>query len=217
MSPSELNVALIDYGAGNIRSVHNALIHSGANVTLTDDPAIIEKAHAIVLPGVGAFGDCARALESRGLMPTLKTWTASDKPFLGICVGFQLLFESSEESPGVDGIGFLRGRVRKFNTPNIKVPQIGWNKLTLSNPAHPLWKELPQEPFVYFVHSFFPEPSMPSDITASACYGEPFTAAAGRGNVHGMQYHPEKSQTIGLQMLRNFLSITREYHAPHTT
>ena len=213
MSDHALNIALIDYGAGNIRSVHNALIHSGANVTLTDQPDVIAASHAIVLPGVGAFGDCAQALESRGLMPTLKAWTDANQPFLGICVGFQLLFESSEESPGQHGIGFLKGRVRKFNTPELKVPQIGWNKLTLANPAHPLWRELPSDPFVYFVHSYFPEPLHPEETTASACYGETFTAAAGRGNVHGMQYHPEKSQDIGLQMLRNFLQITREYHA----
>ena len=201
MSESPLNIALIDYGAGNIRSVHNALIHSGANVTLTDHPDTIANSHAIVLPGVGAFGDCAQALESRGLMPTLKGWTRSDKPFLGICVGFQLLFDSSEESPGKNGIGFLNGRVRKFNTPGLKVPQIGWNKLTLTEPSHPLWHGLP------------PDPLNPQDSTASASYGETFTAAAGRGNVHGMQYHPEKSQETGLQMLRNFLHITRAYHS----
>lgn len=213
MSASPLKIALIDYGAGNIRSVHNALIHSGANVTLTDENDLIASSDAIVLPGVGAFGDCADALESRGLMPTLKAWTDANKPFLGICVGFQLLFESSQESPGKHGIGFLKGRVRKFATPGLKVPQIGWNKLNLANARHPLWRELPPDPFVYFVHSYFPEPLHPEETTASACYGETFTAAAGRGNVHGMQYHPEKSQEIGLQMLRNFLQITREYYS----
>lgn len=215
MSDRPLKIALIDYGAGNIRSVHNALIHSGASVTLTDQPHIIAASDAIVLPGVGAFGDCANAVKSRGLMPTLKAWTDADKPFLGICVGFQLLFESSEESPDELGIGFLKGRVRKFSTPNVKVPQIGWNKLTLANSQLPLWRDLPKDPFVYFVHSYYPEPLHPEEITASAHYGETFTAAAGRGNVHGMQYHPEKSQETGLQMLRNFLQMTREYHSQH--
>src|SRR5262245_54065193 len=144
-------LALIDYGSGNVRSVFNALKSLGADVRLTAAVAEIRAAERVVLPGVGAFGDCVRGLEERGLWPVMHDVLQSAKPFLGICVGYQMLFEESEESPGVRGFGFFRGKVRRFSTPGLKVPQIGWNSLDLT--PHPLWAGLPANPFVYFVHS----------------------------------------------------------------
>jgi len=199
-------LALIDYGSGNIRSVTNALQHEGANVELVSDPARLGDADGIVLPGVGAFGDCVRGLQTRGLWEPLAAWLAADRPFLGICVGYQMLFEESEESPGVRGFGFFGGKVKRFTRPGLKVPQIGWNQLDLANPAHPLWRGLPPGPHVYFVHSFFPEPTDPSVVTARTTYGETFAASAACGRAIGVQFHPEKSQAIGLAILRNFIN-----------
>jgi glutamine amidotransferase len=199
-------LALIDYGSGNIHSVINALRHEGADVELISDPTRLADADAIVLPGVGAFGDCVRGLQSRGLWEPLAAWLAADKPFLGICVGYQMLFEDSEESPGVRGFGFFPGKVKRFSTPGLKVPQIGWNQLDLATPPHPLWLGLPAQPHVYFVHSYFPDCPDPAVITARSTYGETFAAAAARGRVAGVQFHPEKSQAVGLGILRNFIA-----------
>ena len=198
-------IALIDYGSGNIRSVHNALQHEGANVELVSTVEGLKSAKAVVLPGVGAFGDCAEGLRSRGLWEPLQQWLADDKPFLGICVGYQLLFDEGEESPGARGFGFFQGRVRKFTSPFLKIPQIGWNSLDLT--PHPLWNGLPEHPHVFFVHSYFPEPNDPSIIIARSEYGDTFAAAAARGQVAGVQFHPEKSQAIGLGILRNFVHL----------
>jgi imidazole glycerol phosphate synthase glutamine amidotransferase subunit len=197
-------LALIDYGSGNIRSVTNALLREEADVELVSDPARLADAGAVVLPGVGAFGDCVRGLQTRGLWEPLRAWLAADKPFLGICVGYQMLFDESEESPGARGFGFFAGKVKRFTTPGFKVPQIGWNQLDFSEPRHPLWRGLPARPHVYFVHSYFPEPTDPAIITARTTYGETFAASAARSNVAGVQFHPEKSQDIGLGILRNF-------------
>ena len=197
-------LALIDYGSGNIRSVTNALMRERAAVELVSDPARLADAEAIVLPGVGAFGDCVRGLESRGLWEPLAAWLAADKPFLGICVGYQMLFDESEESPGVRGFGFFPGKVKRFTTPGLKVPQIGWNQLDLA--PHPLWRGLPANPHVYFVHSYFPEPTDDSIITSRSTYGETFAASAARGRVAAVQFHPEKSQDVGLGILRNFIA-----------
>ncbi len=197
-------IALIDYGSGNIRSVINALRHEGADVELTDDPARVAAADAVVLPGVGAFGDCVRGLQSRGLWEPLREWLAADRPFLGICVGYQMLFESSEETPDIRGFGFFPGRVKRFTTPGLKVPQIGWNQLDLA--PHPLWHSLPENPHVYFVHSYFPVPDDASIVTSRSTYGETFAASAARGRVAAVQFHPEKSQAVGLRILRNFIA-----------
>lgn len=199
---SEKRIVLLDYGSGNIQSVLNALRHEGASVELTADPAALESAAALVLPGVGAFGDCAAGLRDRGLWEPVQSWLRADRPFLGICVGYQLLFEDSEESPGVPGFGFFKGSVRKFTTPGLKVPQIGWNTLELTE--HPLWAGLPVNPYVYFVHSYFPDATEPCSI-AQCTYGVPFAAAAARSRVAGVQFHPEKSQDAGLRILRNFI------------
>jgi glutamine amidotransferase len=199
----ELMIALIDYGSGNVRSVFNALRVQGADVRLTAEPSEIARAERVVLPGVGAFGDCVQGLKERGLWDIMHSVLQDGRPFLGICVGYQMLFEGSEESPGVRGFGFFAGNVRRFTTPGIKIPQIGWNSLDLV--THPLWQGLPPNPYVYFVHSYFPEPRDSSVVIARSTYGETFAAAAARGSVAGVQFHPEKSQSVGLGILKNFL------------
>lgn len=198
-------LALIDYGSGNIRSVHNALRSQGAEAALISDPAGLADASAVVLPGVGAFGDCVRGLQSRGLWEPLAQWLEAGRPFFGICVGYQMLFEESEESPGARGFGFFRGAVKRFHGAGLKVPQIGWNQLELTDSSHPLWRGLPARPHVYFVHSYYPEPDEPSEVTARSTYGQTFAASAARGQVAGVQFHPEKSQQVGLAILRNFI------------
>jgi imidazole glycerol-phosphate synthase subunit HisH len=202
-------IALIDYGSGNIRSVQNALRHNGADVELVSTAERLAQAHAVVLPGVGAFGDCACGIQSRGLWAPLEAWLASGKPFLGICVGYQLLFDASEESPGARGFGYFGGTVKRFTTPGLKIPQIGWNQLDLADPGYALWRGLPAQPHVYFVHSYFPEPADPAVVTARATYGETFAAGTARGAVAGVQFHPEKSQDVGLGILRNFIQSVR--------
>ena len=197
-------VALIDYGSGNVRSVFNALKSLGADVVLTADVAEIARAKRIVLPGVGAFGDCVRGLKERGLWDVMHGALQDGRPFLGICVGYQMLFEESEENPGIRGFGFFPGRVKRFGTPGMKVPQIGWNSLDLA--PHALWTGLPANPFVYFVHSFYPATDDALSVIARSTYGETFAAAAARDHVAGVQFHPEKSQAVGLTILRNFLS-----------
>jgi len=198
-------IALIDYGSGNLRSVHNALRHEGAEPLLVSTSDGLRDADGVVLPGVGAFGDCVEGLRSRGLWKPLRDWLGSGKPFLGICVGYQLLFDESEESPGVAGFGHFAGRVKRFSTLGLKVPQIGWNQLELTQPDHALWSGLPPQPHVYFVHSYFPDPDDESIVTARTEYGELFASAASRGNVSAVQFHPEKSQDVGLAILRNFV------------
>jgi glutamine amidotransferase len=201
---SDKSVALIDYGSGNVRSVFNALKFLGADARLTDNADEIRRAARVILPGVGAFGDCVRGLKERDLWETTSACLRSGRPFLGICVGYQMLFDESEESPGVKGLGFFSGKVRKFASPGLKVPQIGWNGLDLT--PHPLWQGLPEHPHVYFVHSYYCEPADPSVVTARCDYGTTFAAAAALGPVAGVQFHPEKSQAAGLGILRNFLN-----------
>lgn len=196
-------IALIDYGSGNLRSVEKALLHIGAEVKLVDAPEGLTDVDAVVLPGVGHFADCATNLRSRGLWEPMQEWLKTGRPFLGICVGYQLLFEGSVEAPGVGGLGFFPGMVRKFAATGIKVPQIGWNTLTTT--PSPLWKGLPENPFVFFVHSYFPAPTNASVVSATAEYGESFAAAVSQGQVHGVQFHPEKSQSNGLRILQNFV------------
>jgi glutamine amidotransferase len=198
-------IALVDYGSGNIRSVTKALQHEGANVELVSDAARMRDAEAVVLPGVGDFGDCARNIKARNLWEPLRDWLREGKPFLGICVGYQLLFDSSEEAPGEPGFGYFPGQVKKFTAPGLKVPQIGWNSLQLKQPAHPLWRSLPPEPYVFFVHSYYPASQRDDVVIAETTYGETFASGAALGNVAGVQFHPEKSQDVGLAVLRNFV------------
>ena len=203
-------VAVIDYGSGNLRSVEKALQHAGANVVHCDSADALQTCEAIVLPGVGSFGDCSRSLEERGLTGPLRAWLAAGRPYLGICLGYQILFESSDESPGAAGLGHWRGRVVHFPAlPGLKVPHMGWNSLQ-KHASEPLFDEVPEPAYVYFVHSYYPVPGDNSLVTATSVHGVEFAAAARDGCVHGVQFHPEKSQATGLRMLENFV---REYRS----
>lgn len=194
----------MDYGSGNLRSVCKALEASGASPALITQASQLERLDAVVVPGVGSFGDCAANLQGTGLWDPLREWIEADRPYLGICLGYQLLFESSEESPGVSGLGVLPGTVIRFSEAGLKVPHMGWNSLT--DLKGPLFKGLPEETAFYFVHSFFPVPADPSLASSTCGYGTRFAASISRGALHATQFHPEKSQTAGLAVLRNFLS-----------
>ena len=198
-------VAVIDYGVGNLFSVEKALAAAGAEVRVTSDEALLENADRIVLPGVGAFGDCMKNLEATGLIPAIRRSIDAGKPLLGICVGLQILFEGSEESPGVSGLGILPGMVRKIHAPGLKIPHMGWNSLAVKERAG-LWEGLGDSPYVYFVHSYHAVPEDPAIITATASYGEELTAAVANGNILATQFHPEKSGDVGLKILQNFVS-----------
>jgi glutamine amidotransferase len=199
-------IGLVDYGSGNLRSVQHALEHAGADCILVHSPAEAVGCSALVVPGVGSFGDCARQLREAGLWGFIKDWIAADRPYLGICLGYQLLFESSEESPGVEGIGALRGKVVHFpKESGLKIPHMGWNQLHLAKPSDRLMAGLGENPDFYFVHSYYPVPADPSVVTSTCDYGVEFAASVTRGNLSAVQFHPEKSQALGLAMLRNFI------------
>ena len=199
-------IGLIDYGSGNLRSVAKALEAVGAEPQQIGSGPIPSGLDALVLPGVGAFGDSVRHLQERGLFQPIREWLTSQKKFLGICLGYQLLFQASEESPGVEGFGLFEGTVQRFRSTHLKVPQIGWNRLTWTSEAHKRFPKLPSDPFVYFVHSYYPVPQNRSLIAATAEYGEEFAAAIVADNLLATQFHPEKSQENGLAILRQFVS-----------
>jgi imidazole glycerol-phosphate synthase subunit HisH len=199
-------IGLIDYGSGNLRSVAKALQIVGAEPEQVASAPIPEDLDALVLPGVGSFGDSVRHLQERGLFRPIREWLTSRKKFLGICLGYQLLFQASEESPGVQGLGLFEGAVRRFRAGNLKVPQIGWNRLTWTKEAQERFPGLPINPYVYFVHSYYPVPENGSIIAATAEYGEEFAAAVVADNLLATQFHPEKSQENGLAILRQFVS-----------
>ncbi len=197
-------IGVVDYGSGNLRSVCKALEAVGASTVLVTGPSGLEGCDAVVVPGVGSFGDCAANLRSTGLWEPLRGWIAEGRPYLGICLGYQLLFETSEESPGVSGLGVLPGTVVRFDHAAQKVPHMGWN--TLSELRGPLFEGLPEQTAFYFVHSFYP---LPADLAlaSSTCeYGSRFAASISRGAIHATQFHPEKSQAAGLAVLKNFIS-----------
>lgn len=200
-------LGIIDYGAGNLSSVRNSFLATGVEGKLVRKEEDLEGITHLVLPGVGAFGDCSRALQSQGLADAIRTWLAHDRPFLGICIGYQILFESGEESPDSRGLGIFRGCVRRFPATGLKIPHMGWNTVELHHPDDPIWKGMGQSPHFYFVHSYFPEPEEAELIAATCCYGVPFAAAIRRGRLVATQFHPEKSQKLGLQLLSNFMSL----------
>ncbi|MCP3853234.1 MAG: imidazole glycerol phosphate synthase subunit HisH [Actinomycetia bacterium] len=205
MSGSRPLVAVLDYGIGNLRSAQKSLEKVGADARLTADPALIDDAAAVVLPGVGHFGPCMRALHDTGLAQIAIDHAADDRPFLGICVGMQLLFEGSEEAPGIDGLGIMPGTIRRL-PDGVKHPQMQWNKLRLRQPG-PLVAGLPDEPWFYFVHSFAPEDS---EYTTAVCdYGGEITAITVKDRVWATQFHPEKSGHNGLKLLTNFVEMAR--------
>jgi glutamine amidotransferase len=198
----------VDYGIGNLRSAEKALQHLGSDAALVADPAIAEQADAVVLPGVGNFGRCMTALRSAGLDRVVAAAVEAGKPFLGICVGMQMLYEGSEESPGVPGLGVLPGRIRRL-PDGVKRPQMQWNQLLLTQPDHPLVAGLGDEPWAYFVHSYA-APEAPvgaaGGVVAVCEYGGPVVAAVASGNVWATQFHPEKSGVTGLAVLANFVA-----------
>jgi len=198
-------LGLVDYGSGNLRSVTKALEAAGAQITRLEQGPIAAGFDAIVLPGVGAFGDSVKQLKNRDLFVPLQKWLNDDRRFLGVCLGFQLLFESSEESPGVAGLGIFQGQVRKFPKGTVKVPQIGWNSVEWTEHARGLYADLPPDPYFYFVHSYYPQPQDESIVAGYAEYGHRFAAAVATKNLLATQFHPEKSQESGLLLLRKFL------------
>jgi imidazole glycerol-phosphate synthase subunit HisH len=197
-------IAIVDYGMGNLRSVTNAFAHLGAPITVTREKAVIKSARAIVLPGVGAFGKCMENLKRFGLLDVLKEEILSGKPYLGICLGLQMLFASSEEAPGSEGMGLFKGRVVKFKH-NLKVPHMGWNQVEQTK-ASRIFDGINQGDNFYFVHSYYPEPE--EDVAATRTeYGGVFTSSIERENIFACQFHPEKSQKKGLRLLQNFINL----------
>lgn len=203
-------IAVIDYEMGNLRSVQKALERVGADAVVTRDPDVIMAAAAAVLPGVGAFGACMDGLRRHGLIEPVKVFAASGRPFLGVCVGMQILFDESEEFGPVRGLGILPGRIVRFAPdPTRKVPQMGWNALTIRRRA-PHLAGLQDGAQVYFVHSYYAMPADPGLVAATTEYGVTFAAAVWQDNVFAVQFHPEKSQAVGLRILANFAALAGE-------
>jgi glutamine amidotransferase len=225
-------IALVDYGMGNLRSVEKALERVGGDVRIVSNPNDVLAARAMVLPGVGAFGDCLINLEKAGLVQATRDFIASNRPFLGICLGFQALFESSEEAPGRQGLAVIAGTVPRFHPDGratqaetsgqgpvpapgpsaagpLKVPHMGWNQLRIRKPGCPLLNGVADGSYVYFVHSYYCQPKNPSVVCATTEYGVEFCSMLWADNVFATQFHPEKSQAVGLKMLENFVGLTR--------
>jgi len=205
-------IALLDYGSGNIRSVEKALRAAGAEVSRMGFAADLKSARGVVLPGVGAFDDCLNALRRQELDGAVKDWCDSGKPFLGICVGYQALFERSAEfNSCARGLGIFAGPVVRFQPteqePNLKIPQIGWNEVEIARQDCPLFAGIPDRSYFYFVHSFYPKPADDSIVAGRTEYGGTFASAVCRDNVWATQFHPEKSQSVGLRLLRNFVEF----------
>lgn len=202
--------ALIDYGAGNLRSVANALHALGTTPEIVSTPEGLAGADRVVLPGVGSFGDCMGELGKRGLIEPLREWLADGRPYLGICLGYQILFESSEETPGIEGLCAVPGKVARFkDAPGIKIPHMGWNAATPAHPGMKYWNGLGATPYFYYVHSYFPAPEDPAIIAATTEHGgQRFAAAIEQPNLLACQFHPEKSQDAGLKLIGNFLEAT---------
>ena len=201
-------IALLDYGAGNVRSVHKALIAAGGKVQLVSTPDKVMLADAVVLPGVGAFDDCINAMQRQELLEATREFIASGKPFLGVCVGYQALFEKSEEFNSCSpGMGVFQGKVVRFGDANLKIPQIGWNQVNIQKPDCPIFRGIDSGSHFYFVHSYFPEPSDPSIVASRTTYGVEFSSAVWKDNVFATQFHPEKSQKAGAKLLVNFVNL----------
>ena len=200
-------IALIDYGSGNLRSVHKALRYLEADVRLVTRPAQMKDARAVVLPGVGAFDDCLNALQKQDLLEACRDFIKSGRLFLGICVGYQALFEKSDEfNSCAPGLGVFQGKVVRFaGKTGLKIPQIGWNQIELVRADCPILRDIPSGSYVYFVHSFFPKPVDLAIVATRTTYGESFASAVWKENVFATQFHPEKSQRVGLQLLKNFV------------
>lgn len=199
------SVAVIDSGSGNLRSVERALIAAGAKPTLTSDPDAVLRADRIVVPGQGAFADCVSSLAKRGLDEAIREVVAAGKPYLGICLGLQVLFEESDEHGMRQGLGLLKGRVQRFGADAGKVPHMGWNDVHGSD-SEPMLRGIPDGTYFYFIHSYYAVPSDPSIISLTSDYGGRFVAAVRKDNLFACQFHPEKSQGAGLKLLSNFMA-----------
>jgi glutamine amidotransferase len=193
-----------------LRSVQKALLKVGAEVRVVRRPGEMAEAGAVVLPGVGAFDDCVNAMRRQELLGAIKDFIQTGRPFLGICVGYQALFERSEEfNSCAAGLGIFPGKVVRFSDKTgLKVPQIGWNQLNILQPACPIFQGIPSGSHVYFVHSFFPRPDDPALAATETTYGEPFASSVWHDNVYATQFHPEKSQAVGLRLLKNFVALS---------
>lgn len=201
-------IAVIDYGAGNIQSVMKALRHIGCDCVLTSDPQIINKAQGAILPGVGSFGDCMDNIEKSNLTGVIKNYIKTNKPFMGICLGLQLLFPKSEESPNAVGLSLLNGTITKIpKQAGIKVPHMGWNSLDIRK-KDGLFKGIDGNPFVYFVHSYYLTAENKDIVSAETFYSTEIHAAVQYQNIHATQFHPEKSGDVGLKILKNFADMT---------
>ncbi|QQL43994.1 imidazole glycerol phosphate synthase subunit HisH [Sulfuriroseicoccus oceanibius] len=198
---------IIDYGAGNLLSVANAVRSLGVESKIVAAPEDFDGVTRLILPGVGSFGDCVENLKRQQLWQPIKQWLADGKPYFGICLGYQVLFESSEETPGVEGLGHFAGQVVEFSPEaGDKIPHMGWNEVSLVDPAAAMWNGLADRTHVYFVHSFFPRPADGSIVACRTDYaGESFAAAVMSGAVWATQFHPERSQAAGLQLMKNFI------------
>ena len=203
-------IAVLDYDAGNIKSVEKALNFLGEEVKITRDRDEILSADGVILPGVGAFGDAMEKLHQYGLVDVIREVADRQIPFLGICLGLQLMFESSEETPGVEGLHLLDGRIRRIPAaPGLKIPHIGWNDLTFPNEGR-IFRDVEEHSYVYFVHSYYLEAADPSIVTATTEYGTLIHASVEKNNIFACQFHPEKSSRIGMKILQNFIEITQE-------
>jgi len=201
-------ILVLDYGMSNLRSVSKALEKLGSRVTVSSQPEDLEKAQKVVLPGVGAFGDAMQELQMRNLALPLKDFMKSGRPFLGICLGLQLLFDGSDENPGVAGLAVFPGNVARFSpSAEFKVPHMGWNQLRIRKPDCPLLKGVQEGSFVYFVHSYYVLPESRDIILAECDYRRAFAAMIWQKNVYGCQFHPEKSQEAGMKILENFVKL----------
>lgn len=203
-------IGIIDYDAGNIKSVEKALHFLGEETVVSRDPEVLLKADKAILPGVGSFGEAMQNLHTYGLVPVINKIVEEKKPFLGICLGLQLLFESSEESPGVKGLGLLKGKIVKIPpSPGLKIPHMGWNSLHLQNQGR-LFEGIPEQTYVYFVHSYYLQAQEPEIVKATTQYSTCIHASVEKDNVFACQFHPEKSSRYGLKILENFAKIGRE-------
>ena len=202
-------IGVIDYGAGNLRSVCNSLKKLSVDCHVVKSPSDLNKIETMIFPGVGSFGDSSEQLKQQSLFEPIKEWIINDRPFLGICIGFQMLFDSSEESPGSEGLGIIPGKVIKFSEQkNLKVPHMGWNEVQIKNLIDPVWKNINNLSHFYFVHSYFPKLENPEFSSSTTSYGVDFTSSIRFGNTFGTQFHPEKSQNSGLRLIENFLKST---------
>lgn len=199
-------IGVVDYGGGNLRNVLNVLRHLGCEGSLVSGPEDFAHIDRLIFPGVGAFGDSCAELDRRGLRDPLVGWIREDRPYFGICLGYQMLFESSSECPGVKGLGVFAGEVVQFPLDRgLKVPHMGWNQVHPVDPSLSVWQGMPDPLYLYFVHSFYPQPEDKNLIASTTTYGEDFASSISHGNLFAGQFHPERSQEAGLRLVRNFL------------